>query len=162
MNTLNPQEVKHTMRKPTRLSCTKPSCQPSNCRGNGTCVESNCWRPSRQRVRYQQEARTYQRRSRQMRFWRPGTTPAEKILTQTLSWRPDEKKLHTTKQWERSQRSRYHSALPEQDASQSEYGGETSTREIGTTSMFAADWWQRSSTTESVMTCSLGHHLWKQ
>ena len=44
-----------------------------------------------------------------------------------------------------------------QDASRSEYGGETSAREIGTTSMFAADWWQRSSTTRSVTTCSLEH-----
>ena len=32
MNTLDPQEVKHTMRKPTRLSCAKPLCQRSNCR----------------------------------------------------------------------------------------------------------------------------------
>ena len=39
-----------------------------------------------------------------------------------------------------------------------EYDGETSTREIGTTSMFAADWWQKSSTTRSVTTCSLEHH----
>ena len=48
----------------------------------------------------------------------------------------------------RSRRFRYHIALPEQGASQSEYNGETSTREIGTTSQFAADWWQRSSTTK--------------
>ena len=34
-----------------------------------------------------------------MRFWRLGTTPAEKILTQTLSWRPGGKKSLTTKQW---------------------------------------------------------------
>ena len=110
-------------------------------------------------MRYQQEAETYQRKSRQMRFWRPGTMPAEKILIQPLSWRHDERKLHTTKRWVRSRRFQYHSALPGQDASQSEYGGETSTSEIGTTSMFAADWWQRSSTTKSAMTCLLGHHL---
>ena len=53
---------------------------------------------------------------------------------------------------ELSRRSPYHSVLPEPDASQSEYDGETSTREIGTTSMLAADWWQRSSTTRSVTT----------
>ena len=34
MSTLNPQEVKHVMRKLARLSCTKPFCQPLNCRGN--------------------------------------------------------------------------------------------------------------------------------
>ena len=32
---------------------------------------------------------------------KPGTTPVEKILTQPLSWRLDERKLHTTKRWER-------------------------------------------------------------
>ena len=59
-----------------------------------------------------------------MRFWMPGTTPVEKILTQPLSWRPDERNLHTTKRWGRSRRFRYHSALPGQGASQSEYGGD--------------------------------------
>ena len=83
----------------------------------------------------------------------------EDLLTQPPSWRPGGKKSHTTKQWELSRRSRYHSVLAEPDASQLEYDGETSTREIGTTSMFAADWWQRSSTTRSVTTCSLEHHL---
>ena len=53
-------------------------------------------------------------------------------------------------------------AVTKVPANRLEYGGETSTREIGTTSMSAADWWQRSSTTKSVMTYLLGHHLWKQ
>ena len=120
MNTFDPQEVKHVMRKPARFSCAKPSCQRSNSsRRNGMHVDSNCWRLLRQRERHQQEAMTYQRRSRQMRFWRPGTTPLEKTLIRSLSWRPDEKKSHTTKQWCLSRRSRYHNVLPEPDASQS-------------------------------------------
>ena len=65
--------------------CAKPSCQRSNYRGNGTHVDSNCWRLSRQRERYQQEALTYRRRSRQMRFWRPGMTPVEKTLIQCVA-----------------------------------------------------------------------------
>ena len=88
---------KHVMRKPARLSCRKPFCQPLNCRGNGTSVESNCWLPLRQRVKHQQEVQTYRKRSRRMKFWRPGMMQVEKILTQPLYWRPDEKKLHTTK-----------------------------------------------------------------
>ena len=52
----------------------------------------------------------------------------EKTLTQPPSCRPGGKKSHTTKQWGLSRRSRYHSVLPEPDASQSEYDGETSTR----------------------------------
>ena len=112
------------MRKPARLSCAKPSCQRSNCRGNGTYVDSNCWRLLKQRERYQQEAITYQRRSRPTRFWRPGTTPLEKTLIRSLSWGQDGKKSHTTKQWELSRRSRCHNVLPEPDASQSGYDGE--------------------------------------
>ena len=142
------RKVNHAMHKPVLLGCTRTLCQPSNCRGSGTSVESNCWQPLRQRVRCQQDVQTYQRRRWWTGFWRPGTMPVEKILTQPLSWRPDERKLRTTKRWVRSRRFRYHSALPGQGANRSEYGGETSTREIGTTSMFAADWWQRSSTTK--------------
>ena len=99
--------------------------------------------------------------SQQTRSWRLGTMQVEKTLTQPPSWRPGGKKSHTARQWGLSRKSRYHSVLPEPDARQSEYDGETSTREIGT-SMFAADWWQRRAATRSVTTCSMEHHLWKR
>ena len=66
------------------------------------------------------------------------------------------------KAMERSRRFQYRSASPGRDASQSEFGGETSTTEICATSTFAVDWWQRTSTTKNAMTCLLGHYLWKQ